>query len=725
MDKMRVYQRTVCGKHPGMAHNGDCTFIVEFNPGLKNMTSISRKLIDFASKEELIHSIYAEIVSSYYFENGEVLKFGRTQMNLYYDYYLNIYTHPKSQIAIHAPIEARNPPPNSCIYPDQKIRSIVRDAYHYHLVNNLQVVIPTYSGIGIPSLAFLAYKVASWESVLYVLMQNYERCRWTTNGANNPSVGLLLYNEFNVNGALRGPSYGELRKIMPRAMRLLEGALDCEKYVGKLDKTYSPRHLIEYLKFNTAGGLISVPIMVLELNGVRYRVMNNGKKMFLFEPAARHFHRLMIQLLLGGNPIFEFLCVMKMKQEWKIGHLKNVKGLAAMQTKIREFFIAGMIGILLSHFLMNKRMFIERGNMIRIGSKYPFGGAYEFAKFMRFDIEGMLYITGDIKGLDKKIKDWQLMLYILAGKRYFNWKNFTPRQRNLVRKLFRILSYNIAHKVVLHVGGFWRFMRGFMYSGGKETSPGNSWILALAFYCWIVYTVGKYPHIREYVDQFFFLKMIMIVVYGDDHVIGIPRILREYFNKATWTRFLDYFFDMELQEAEEFESFLSEFNHNTGEFVKTGPKFLKRYFVLNTIDPKLAPVLPVKPTDESMIRMFLNDKQEPYDYIMSAKGIAWDTMGTNFAAYKVAKYFYDRMVAENPHITPVDVYNAYLSDPSRRDKLNGISKKLGISIEQILSGFPSLNKLLDMHVHDPEKCKFGGINESYDTILTNLTMLTE
>jgi len=469
--------------------------------------------------------------------------------------------------------------------------------------------------------------------------------------------------------------------------------------------------------------LISVPIMVFELNGIRYRVMNNGKKMFLFEPAAREFHRLMVLLLLGQNPIFEFLCVMKMKQEWKIGHLKNAKGLLAMQTKIREFFIAGMIGILLSHFLMNKRMFIERGNMIRIGSKYPFGGAYEFAKYMRYDVEGMLYITGDIKGLDKRIKDWQLMLYILAGKRYYNWKKFTPRQASMFRKLFRILAYNIAHKVVLHVGGFWRFMRGFMYSGGKETSPGNSWILCLAFYCYIIYTLGKFPHIRDYVDQFFFLRMIMIAVYGDDHVIGVPRILREYFNKKSWTRFLEYFFDMELQEAEEFESFLSEFNHHTGEFSKVGPKFLKRYFVANTIDPKLAAVLPVKPTDESMIRMFLNDKQEPYDYIMSAKGIAWDTMGTNFAAYKIAKYFYDRVVAENPNITPMDVYKRYLEDPSRKEKLNQISKKLGISIEQILSGFPKLDRLLDMHVYDPLKCKFGGIDEAYDVVISNLEMI--
>jgi len=471
--------------------------------------------------------------------------------------------------------------------------------------------------------------------------------------------------------------------------------------------------------------VIAVPMNILTLNGTRYRVMNAGKKLHLFEPAARQFHKYMVQLLRGGNPIFEFLCVIKLKQEWRIGHNKNVDELRKMMTKCRSFFIAGMLGIFLSHLLMNKRMFIERGNMIRIGMKFIYGGAFELAKFMRYDADDMFYVTGDIKNLDKHIKDWQLMLYILTGQRYFKWTSFTRKKARFVRRLFKILAYNIAHKVVLHVGGFWRFMRGLMYSGGKETSPGNSWILSLAFYCYLVYTVMKYPHLKPYVDRFIALRLIMIIVYGDDHVWGMPSVLRGYFNKNTWTRFLEEFFDMELREGEEFDSFISEFDHYKGEFIKKGPKFLKRYFVRNNLDPRLAPVLPVKATDETMVRMVCNDNQEAHDYLMTAQGMGWDSLGMNYAVYNNAKYFFDRIKSEYPTISPMAVYKVYMNDKARFKKLNELSKKISIPIETIVDSFPSLQRLHELHVHDESKCRFGGILEEYDTILGNLPMVKD
>jgi hypothetical protein len=682
-------------------------------------------MVDYETKEEMVHSIYAELISKYYILNGEVLRYENMQMNLYYDYYINVYTHPQSQIPIRPPVDARNNASSTGIFPDLKIRGLVKRLFDHHLVYNLKIPVPKKKLIGIQTLRYLAYDVCSYESIVYKDYKGMPRVRFATNNAGELAVQLKLYSEFNVNGALRGPSFGELRKILPGALRLLEGALDCEKFVGTFDFFYHPESIIDFCKLGTSGGVVAVPMNILTLNGTRYRVMNAGKKLHLFEPAARQFHKYMCQLLRGGNPIFEFLCVMKLKQEWRIGHNKNEDELRAMQTKCREFFIAGMLGIFLSHLLMNKRMFIERGNMIRIGMKFIYGGAYELAKYMRYDVEDMIYVTGDIKNLDKHIKDWQLMLYILTGQRYFRWNKYSRKKERFVRRLFRILAYNIAHKVVLHVGGFWRFMRGFMYSGGKETSAGNSWILCLAFFCYLIYTVMKFPHLKQYVDRFLVLKLIVIIAYGDDHIWVMPGVLREYFNKFTWTKFLEEFYDMELREGEQFDSFMSEFDHVTGMFIKKGPKFLKRYFVKNRMNNGLAPVLPVKPTDETMIRMVCNDNQEPHDYLMTAQGMGWDSLGTNIAVYENAKWFFNQIKLENPTISPLHVYQSYMNDKARFKKLNDLSRKLSIPIETIINDFPTIKRLQELHVHDPQRCKFGGILEEYDTVLSNMTMVSQ
>jgi len=128
------------------------------------------------------------------------------------------------------------------------------------------------------------------------------------------------------------------------------------------------------------------------------------------------------------------------------------------------------------------RMNFERGKVIKIGFSPYYGGMYELAVQMNYDNEDIFWVDGDIEGLDKQIKDYILYLYIAAMSRYYNWSGMNHSQTKVITKLLKMLMYHISNKVVLHVGTFWRFMRGIMYSGGKETSHGDSWVMAFCFF---------------------------------------------------------------------------------------------------------------------------------------------------------------------------------------------------------------------------------------------------
>jgi len=364
---------------------------------------------------------------------------------------------------------------------------------------------------------------------------------------------------------------------------------------------------------------------------------NAGKKVIMYEAAVREFHK-WIMSVKAKNPIeFQPLCVMKAKQEWKIWLDKNFDELWKLPYSMREFFIPSMIQIFLSDLLFRERMRWERGNVVRIGMSFWYGGAYELAKFMNYDNPDIFWVEGDVEKFDKHITDWMLMLYVSAGSRYFDWEHYSKAQCDFLEYLIKTLMYNISHKVVLHLGGFWRFMRGVMYSGGKETSHGDSWVMALLYFLYCVDVSYRYPYAQPFIFECLDDGFLRIVVYGDDFLWCAPKVLRNIINARGFAHFLDTYCGMVLRDYKEYDDFLS-VPDQTGHFLKKGPKFLKRYFIA-TNDDSLAPVLPYKPIDETIIRLLLNENGEPVDYMLSAVGQAWDTQGTNPICYEMIRFF--------------------------------------------------------------------------------------
>jgi len=613
--RMNIEKNVECFKH-----HGTCS--VKFTSIEQGFEDIYRCVRDFKSIEDLMASVYAEIVSKYYVNGTDFVIRMQAHWGSYTEYYRELYT-SDSQIAIRPLTPHKNTPiPTNVVMPSflREIVGILSGRYLRQLTGIDMNVRPG-------SLAELCLKRLSWERILYEQWYGMQQVIYTTNNV-SPSKMIALYKTFDNDGAMRGFSFATLRGIIPRGLRHLERMLDCENRVGTMLFRYSPEKLFKYIKIGTSGGIISTRTGQETIKGNVYCVKNSGDKIHHLEAAIKHFHRFIYCVCTGKKHVFQPLCVLKIKGEFKFGHEKDVEGLMQMLMKSREFFIPSVDMVFLSTLLFEQRMFFERGNLIRIGMKYWHGGAYELAKFLNYDNPDIFFFDGDIEGLDKKIKDWQLYLYIASGSRYFDWKSMNSRQVKVLKKLIRILMYHISNKVVLCTGTFWRIMRGVMYSGGKETSHGDSWIMGFVFCCYIVYTMDKYPGMMAAIEYALDRRFLAIVVYGDDHIICCPKILRNIINVQYFSEFLSTYMDMILRDYREYDTFLS-IPDDCGGLKYKGPRFLKVFFIANTINPELPAVLPYTLINERMLRLFSDAEGYAEKYILKAISAAWMSFGTN------------------------------------------------------------------------------------------------
>jgi len=278
----------------------------------------------------------------------------------------------------------------------------------------------------------------------------------------------------------------------------------------------------------------------------------------------------------------------------------------------------------------------------------------------------------------------------------------------------KTLMYKISHKIVLHLGGFWQFMRGVMHSGGKDTSHGDSWIMALMFYLYCMDVIDRNPHLSDIIMHCLVMGIIVIVVYGDDHVWASLKVLRPYMNAKGWVDFLARVCHMTLRGAKEYDKFLSTVNLVTGTYVYQGVVFLKRRFIASFIEGS-APVLPFKEINETMINLFLKEQDaDMIDYFLSCIGQMYDTMGTNVVAYQYVYRFFDIIKNYYALINPQDALQAALEDPERRVKVMKYMRRVHMKDTDILKSVPTLRKLQSWHVYDAEKCRYGGrLDEDY------------
>lgn len=558
---------------------------------------------------------------------------------------------------------------------------------------------------GVKTLTYLCYRALSWD---YICFEDFDGYKAMVNTADNMSVEKVvhLFSEFAGPGISRDKQK-QLEWWMPQALSMLERALEVDKHRGIVNFRYHPSMLSSFVSSTlSASGIRAGMDSVDEFSDVKIKHTVSGKKIDQFPYYASRFHTGMQRLYVHGiddeevQQLLEVYCYIALKQEVKFVWPASKEACQKLKMKCREFFIPNMIQQFLSKLLMTPRQKLERGDWIRIGQKWNYGGAQEFAKFLNAFSDDMVWHFGDFSKLDKSIKDYLLSFYVSSGQAYFrtdvNGKQF-------LEHLFVLLCERICVKIVNHVMGAWSLMLSFMYSGGFETSHGDSWCVLLVWFLYICYSLEKYPQYASDIMSCLFVA-IVIVVYGDDHVWCTPRKLAHVLNETLFAAFVQEFFDMVIRDAVMTDRFFSEVNA-AGEVTTAGVTFLKRYFVLDTSWPDGYPVVfPFKPTHETMLKLFASKDGLDVTYVLQAVGQAYDTLGTNVVAYRLCYEFYEYyMKLMPPGKTMSDIVSSFFEsgDVARGRRM---LKKSGISRAELEDGFPSLDRLKEMHLIDVEKC---------------------
>lgn len=521
----------------------------------------------------------------------------------------------------------------------------------------------------------------------------------------SPTKMADLFAEFSQNDTESREHFDEVKRLIPRAMALLEKMLGVQHQYKSIAFRYRPEMLKEFVSnMQSSAGIRPGQSYSEDYEGVKVNYTTTGKKFHQFPAYAADFHTMM-QDIWAAEEIYDRYkgdrdnyCIVRMKNEFKAKWLPDIpedeleETLQKLIKAAREFFIPNLCQQFLSKILMAPKQYFERGDVIRIGQKWKFGEAQRFANRFHAFSKRHKWFTGDVRKLDKNIRDWMLSLYIMSGRKYF--KEEDEKTSGFLDRMFVLLAERINVKLTCHITGLWTLMKGVMYSGGFETSHGDSWILGLIFCMYFIRVIEENPHMGSDIVCATFSGDMMIALYGDDHLMVVPDPLVAFVNETDFAAFALKFFGMVIRELEEYSDFFSTVDP-AGELTKKGVVFLKRYFVLMPPKEEGFPVVyPFKPTHETILKLVCNKENDARVYPLQAIGQAYDTLGTNPVAYAMVKKFYEYWMG----ILDFDqeAINSLVAalDPQSRNRL---WKKCGMNWRSSTMCFPTLSHLQSMH----------------------------
>jgi len=514
----------------------------------------------------------------------------------------------------------------------------------------------------------------------------------------------LLFSEFSRNDTQSRFEFDHIKRLIPKALYLVDEMLDTKQLYGSVRFNYHPHMLQTFVSnMQSSAGIRPHAAYTQPVGTEDVEVIYGGKKFHQFPYFAARFHSWMEELFNSPDLFDRYkyeldtYCVIRLKNEFKYCWPPEELECEKLVKKCREFFIPNMIQQFLSRLCMIPKQMLERGDTIKIGHKWTHGEAQRLAARMKAFAQGFVWHTGDFDKLDKTIRDWMLSLYVMSGSRYFYAQS--KKDEEFMKRCFLVLAEKINVKLVNHIHGLWTLMKGIMYSGGYETSHGDSWIVLLVWCLYLVDMITSLPEGPE-IAQSLALRLILMIVYGDDHVWVTPKRLSHLINEHKWAEWLKRYTGMSIRDAKVTERFFSTVD-GCGEIKDEGVVFLKRYFVLvPNKDRNFPSVMPFKPTHDTILKLLTNKDNDPRIYPLQAIGQAYDTLGTNPISYVMVRRFYDYWM-RILDFTPMDFAQVLAS--MHKSSLNKLKKKIGVDFRMGMPEFPTLECLYELHRIDPQR----------------------
>jgi hypothetical protein len=457
----------------------------------------------------------------------------------------------------------------------------------------------------------------------------------------------------------------------------------------------------------------SVGIVECKTGSTNYGlVRKTGRKLEHTPATIRKLHNWFVRTARGERLQLTCNCIVRYKGEYKAGWFKTIEELDSLLLSCRCFFLPSFEEIMMAKLGSGPRQQMERGRC-RIGQTWLYGGALQIAKIMNWDRKGFRWSKADILKMDKYIRDWLLMLYSAVQRYYVNFDNMTPEEKIVTERVLEEMAVNICSKVTCFPKGFWRILIGTMYSGGYETSNGDTWILLFAYAMYMAHEMVCNIHDAPYIAECLALGLLACIAYGDDHLNAWPPGL-PYMTHAAFAKFCRTYLGLIMREVEEFDSFITVVNHFTGEIVKPGPVFLKRYFIAS-VERDLPEVVAWRPTHETILKLLLNANQTPTMSKIACLGMVYDTLGTNFVSYKLLEKAYEALSIVEPR-TPQQICESKKDDPNFATFKKKFAMMCSMSDSCFQQPFPTYRELQERNISDPVRMSFTNYFQGYDDI---------
>lgn len=370
------------------------------------------------------------------------------------------------------------------------------------------------------------------------------------------------------------------------------------------------------------------------------------------------------------------------------------------KAKIRSFYIPNSVYILLEKVVSLHRHRRERGWVICIGHPWSRGGGNTMAKRLGITLKNCYekrVHEGDGKNFDATVAEqcvdayWSSML--------IGMKQDTEDYK-IFEAIAKFLIKNMLTRVTRIFAGIWAEVHGGVPSGAFNTSHMDSWIMLLYLTLFFSHQIRTAPEDQREILEEFYLDHIMAVVYGDDHLYSFP--LTEYshvFSAENFALFMKKFFNVEMRDSKSAQPFCSK--EFMGMIVEMGCTFLKHQHVVNKYRerPGQPDFLPYRESKEFMIRAVWGREtkaRDPVDVLLSVIGHAYGTYASNRDAYDRLALFYQELLR-----VVGDVEYAKQTIRSRLTEMDlKRLRQLGITQEELMSGFPTWETLVEKNTYD-------------------------
>jgi len=183
----------------------------------------------------------------------------------------------------------------------------------------------------------------------------------------------------------------------------------------------------------------------------------------------------------GKEPGITWVCPPKIENFFSFIKQLNDKEFESWCKKVRVFNIPNSIYNHLERMTSYVRHLKERGRMIRVGHRWPKGGADTIAKCLLIWLHNHdlpILVEGDAKLFDQTVRDLFINLYFSTMGVHFDK---TSKDYEAFERIIKFLLKNMLDRVTKLFGDMWGIVHGGVPSGAYNTSHMDSWIMGMYF----------------------------------------------------------------------------------------------------------------------------------------------------------------------------------------------------------------------------------------------------